>query len=149
MTEFFTRFDPIDIAVWFGSSLFHLCLHLVHKVNIAAAPSNMAMHYLLPDHLHVHIAVFSETKLLAPAAMYPPLESFGWHPTHIDAQMGSPYAGVLTRSHLGGVTILLRQDVGIVLTDLEVIQDFYGHALIIQAIHNAYQNGAQFFIGND
>jgi hypothetical protein len=115
-------------------------LVVVH-LNIAAAPSNMAMHYLLLDHLNAHIAVFIKTKLPAPAAMYPPPENFGWIPTHIDAQMGFPHAGVLTGSNSGGVTILIRQDLGIVLTDIEVVQDFYGQTLIMHRPHGHYRSG--------
>ena len=92
-------------------------LVVVH-FNIATAPSNMAAHYAMLHPLNAHIAVLTETKLPAPAAMYPPPEDFGWHPAHIHAWASSPHVGTLTGSNSGGVTILIRQDLGIIPTDL-------------------------------
>jgi hypothetical protein len=105
-------------------------LVVVH-FNIATAPSNMAAHYAMLHCLDAQIAMLTETKLHAPAAMYPPPESFGWQPTHIHARASSPHAGTLTGSNSGGVTILIRQDLGIMPTDMEVINEFYAQTLII------------------
>ena len=91
----------------------------------------MAAHYAMLHHLNAHIAVLTETKLPAPAAMYPPPEVFGWHPTHVHARASSPHACTLTGSNSGGVTILIRQDLGIMPTDMQVVNDFYAQTLVI------------------